>query len=179
MKTTGYIALLRGINVGGNNIIKMSDLKACFEDMKFMDVTTYIQSGNVLFSTEEQNKQLLVTIIEQHLSERFNYQSRIVLISTEHLRRIVASSPEFFGNNPAEYRYNVLFLKEPLTEKEAMKSIPIREGVDQVFAGEGVLYFSQLISLISKSYLTRIIGQPIYKEITIRNWNTTTKLLSK
>jgi uncharacterized protein (DUF1697 family) len=48
-----YLALLRGINVGGNNIIKMVDLKACFEKMGFLDVSTYIQSGNVLFSSPE------------------------------------------------------------------------------------------------------------------------------
>ncbi len=59
-----------------------------------------------------------------------------------------------------------------------MRSVIAREGVDQVFAGADVLYFSRLISQISKTYLTRIIGSPIYQSLTIRNWNTTTKLFS-
>ncbi len=59
-----------------------------------------------------------------------------------------------------------------------MKSITTREGVDQAFGGEGVLYFSRLISRASQSRLTRIIGMPIYQSMTIRNWNTTTKLAS-
>ena len=76
MKTTRYIALLRGINVGGNNIIKMTDLKVVFEEIGFTAVSTYIQSGNVLFSTQEQNKQTIEAKIEEHLSKRFDYKSR-------------------------------------------------------------------------------------------------------
>ena len=58
-----------------------------------------------------------------------------------------------------------------------MKSVTVRRGVDRVFAGEGVLYFSRLISKATQSYLSRIVGTPPYKNMTIRNWNTTTKLL--
>ena len=63
-----YIALLRGINVGGNNIIRMADLKQSFEELGFSEVTTYIQSGNVLFNSSEGDKQLLTGKIEAHLS---------------------------------------------------------------------------------------------------------------
>ena len=179
MKTTRYIALLRGINVGGNNIIKMTDLKAAFEEIGFTAVSTYIQSGNVLFSTQEQNKQTIEAKIEEHLSKRFDYKSRVVLISTEHLHRIVTSAPETFGTEPEEYKYNVFFLKEPLTAEKAVESIHTKEDVDRIYTGEGVLYLSQLRSKASQSELTKIIGTPIYKEITIRNWNTTTKLLER
>lgn len=178
MNTTRYIALLRGINVGGNNIIRMTDLKACFEEMGFTDVATYIQSGNVLFSTKEQDKQCLTSVIEQGLSEGFDYQSKVILITEKHLCQIVNSAPQLFGNEPTEYKYSVLFLREPMTANMAQESIRIKDGVDQVWIGDGVLYFSQLKSKASQSYLTRIIGHPIYKEITIRNWNTTTKLAS-
>lgn len=177
MDITRYVALLRGINVGGNNIIKMSDLKACFEEMGFIDVVTYIQSGNVLFSVKQLNKQILVDTIEEKLSERFTYQSRIALISIDHLRAIVELAPASFGSKPDEYKYDVLFLRESLTVEKALGSISVKEGVDEVFAANGVLYFSQLKSKASSSHLPKIVGQPIYKEITIRNWNTTTKLL--
>ena len=59
-----------------------------------------------------------------------------------------------------------------------MKSVKIKEGVDEAHAGSGVLYFSRLTSKASQSYLTRIIGLPVYQDMTIRNWNTTTKLLA-
>ena len=179
MNETRYIALLRGINVGGNNIIRMSDLKASFEELGFSDVVTYIQSGNVLFNTGEKDKQLLIERIEQHLTERFAYQSKIVLLSKEQLQHIVDAAPAGFGDHPDEYRYNVLFLKEPLTADEALQSIRTREGVDQAWTGDGVLYFSVLITRATQSYLSKIVGQPIYQSLTIRNWNTSTKLLSK
>jgi uncharacterized protein (DUF1697 family) len=178
MKTTQYIALLRGINVGGNNIIKMLNLKACFETLGFTDVATYIQSGNVLFKSDEKDIVSLTNKIEMELSHRFNYNSKIVLVTHEQLGRIVKKAPESFGIHPEEYRYDVLFLKDPLTPLEAMKSVKVREGVDHVYPGENVLYFSRLISKAGQSYLSKLITLPIYKNMTIRNWNTTTKLLT-
>ncbi|WKZ29975.1 MAG: DUF1697 domain-containing protein [Candidatus Dojkabacteria bacterium] len=178
MKSIRYIALLRGINVGGNNIIKMADLKACFESMKFANVVTYIQSGNVLFDSLEEDKETLVGLIEKTLSTQFNYSSKIVLITADHLRETVSDAPSGFGQNFEEYKYDVLFLKEPLVAKEALGSLKLRDGVDNAYAGNGVLYFSRRIKDLTKSYLSKVILLPIYKNMTIRNWNTTTKLLS-
>lgn len=171
-----YIALLRGINVGGNNIIKMADLKLCFENMGFTNVVTYIQSGNVLFDSNENDYQKLTLEIENALSERFNYNSKIVLLAQTDLNRIVNAAPNGFGVNPDEYRYDVIFLKPPVTSEEALSKIKTKEGVDFVTAGDGVLYFSRLSSKSSQSQMTKMIGTAIYKEMTIRNWNTTTKL---
>ena len=173
-----YLALLRGINVGGNNIIKMTDLKSCFENMGFTDVSTYIQSGNVLFKSDQSNKTRLTNKIEQMLSARFNYSSCIVVVNEAQLKITVEEAPEGFGKEPDKYRYDVLFVKEPLSPGEIMKNLRIRDEVDRSFAGESVLYFSRLISRASQSYLTKIITLPEYKSITIRNWNTTSRLLS-
>jgi uncharacterized protein (DUF1697 family) len=174
-----YVALLRGINVGGNNLIKMPALKACFEAQGFREVATYIQSGNVLFTAAgRSNPQALTAKIEKTLSETFAYQSRVVLRSVEEMKSIVEEAPRGFGQQPAEYRYDVVFLKHPLTSAQAMKSIPARPGVDGVFAGDGVVYFSRLIAKAAQSYLSRVVGTPDYKNMTIRNWNTTTKLLA-
>lgn len=171
-----YVALLRGINVGGNNLIKMTDLKACFEGLGLMNVQTYIQSGNVLFSAEKADQAKLTIRLEEALSNTFNYESRIVVRSRKQLKEIVEHAPQGFGKDPA-YRYDVVFLKEPLTAAKAMQSVKTKEGIDQAFTGRGVLYFSRLISKATQSRLTRIIGLPVYQNMTIRNWNTTTKLL--
>ena len=173
-----YLALLRGINVGGNNIIKMADLKACLENMGFTDVVTYIQSGNVLFRAAEKDKTRLTTKIEGVLSERFNYKSRMVVVTRKELEKAIEEAPKGFGRDLDKYRYDVIFLKEPLTATEAMKNVRIKEGVDNAYAGKTVLYFSRLISKASQSYLTKIIKLPMYQNMTIRNWNTTTKLLA-
>ncbi len=173
-----YIALLRGINVGGNNIIKMSDLVTAFEAQGHQDVRTYIQSGNVIFRTDEPDQDTLTGCLEETLSKTFSYTSSVVLRSVEEMKEIVAHAPYGFGSDSASFRYDVIFLKKPLTSVEAMRDIKAREGVDQAYAGNGVLYFSRLISRASQSYLSRIVGMPVYQRMTIRNWNTTTKLLS-
>jgi len=101
----------------------------------------------------------------------------VVLQTHEELKTIVLEAPEGFGSEPDTYRYDVFFLKEPLTSSEAVRSAIANEGVDRVWTGKGVLYTSRLISRAAQSHLTRLIGLPVYQSMTIRNWNTTTKLL--
>jgi len=177
MAENQYLTLLRGINVGGNNIIKMTDLKSCFENMGFTSVSTYIQSGNVIFKSDEKDNTRLTNKIEQVLSDRFKYSSRIVLVSHQQLKKIIEQAPVGFGTEPDKYRYDALFLKESLTPDDVLGKIIPREGVDKVYPGPEVLYFSRLISGASQSKLSKIISMPFYQNITIRNWNTTSRLL--
>lgn len=171
-----YVALLRGINVGGNNLIPMAALRACFEKAGFGNVATYIASGNVLFTAAEPAVKLTGRI-EDLLSESFNYRAKVVLRHRRQMQDVIKRAPKGFGTLPARYHYDVIFLKEPLKPATAMKSVRTREGVDQAFAGKGVLYFSRLIARASQSQLSRLVSQPVYQNMTIRTWNTTTKLL--
>src|ERR1044071_6720165 len=95
-----YVALLRGINVGGKNIIKMTALKSSFEDLAFTDVRTYIQSGNVLFSAAGSDQAKLTKQIEDALSKAFNYESRVVVRSRKQIKDIVTHAPQGFGSDP-------------------------------------------------------------------------------
>jgi uncharacterized protein (DUF1697 family) len=171
-----YVALLRGINVGGNNLIKMTALKACFEKQGFDDVATFIASGNVLFTASEAGAAKLAAAIEAALAATFKYQASVVLRSQKEMRDVVARAPSGFGKQPDKYRYDVIFLKAPLTAAAAIKDVPVNPDVDSARAGSGVLYFSRLIAKASKSRLSKIVTRPIYKNLTIRNWNTTSKL---
>ena len=172
-----YVALLRGINVGGSNLIRMPALKACFETERLQDVATYIQSGNVLFTAVRSSQQALTVRIEKALSRPVAYEARVVVRSFEQMRRVVQGAPKGFGTQPGVHRYDVIFLKHPLTADEALQSVTAKPGVDRVYAGEEVLYFSRLIAKATQSQLSRIVGKPAYQSMTIRNWNTTRKLL--
>jgi uncharacterized protein (DUF1697 family) len=172
-----YVALLRGINVGGKNLIKMVDLVACFEKQGFQDVVTYIQSGNVVFTASKAGAEALTGGIEAALSATLGGAARVVLRSRKQLQEIVERAPAGFGARPDQYRYDVIFLKPPLSPAVAIKSVATNPAVDTVHAGACVLYFSRLISKATASRLGRIVGSPIYPSVTIRNWNTTTKLL--
>lgn len=172
-----YVALLRGINVSGKNPIPMAGLKACFEENGFDDVRTYIQSGNVVFSSPLSNQAELTKRIERMIGTTFaHYAASVVLRSRNQMRAIVDRAPKGFGTQPSRYRYDVIFLKPPLTAKTAMKSVSMKEGVDRGWAANGVLYFSRLTSRATQSRLNRVVSLPIYQQMTIRNWNTTTKL---
>jgi uncharacterized protein (DUF1697 family) len=175
---THLVALLRGINVGGNNLIRMADLKTCFETAGFANVATYIQSGNVLFEAPEKDDALIAGRIQDALAETFGYQSWVAIRSHHQMRTIVAGAPAGFGTEPEQYRYNVLFLRPTVTASDVIADIRTREGVDAVFAGTGVLYFSNLMARASQSYLSRLVALPVYKDLTIRNWNTTVKVLN-
>ncbi len=171
------LALLRGINVGGKNVIKMADLRNCFEAEGFRDVVTYIQSGNVVFRSPSPRLRTLTKRIEEMLAGAFDYEASVVLRSQRQMRAVVSDAPAKFGERPETYRYDTLFLKAPLTATAAMECIPARTGVDEIWAGNGVLYYSRRIDQASRSYLSRLASMPVYQRMTVRNWNTTTRLL--
>jgi uncharacterized protein (DUF1697 family) len=156
----------------------MPALKAAFEDDGFDNVSTYIQSGNVLFDAPDADSAKLTKRIEKMLAEAFDYIPTVVVRSRRQMRAIVDRAPKGFGSEPAKYRYDVLFLKEPLTAEEAMKHVPTNPAVDTAHAGTGAVYFSRLTARATASRLNKIVGSPIYASMTIRNWNTTTKLLA-
>ena len=179
-----YAVLLRGINVGGKNPVPMAALKSCLEDGGFgdggfEDVATYIQSGNVILRSSLGAREVEGRI-ERLLPTRFTLHSAVVrTLAIEHAayRRIVSDAPAGFGGDPATYRYNTVFLMG-VGAGEALEQITAREGVDAVWPGDGVLYFRNTIAGASKSHLSRMTQKHVYASLTIRNWNTTTKLLA-
>ena len=176
METRRYVALLRGINVGGRNIVAMADLRATFEAGGYLAVSTYIQSGNVLFESHAPADSL-EDDLEAMLERRFGFPLVVVVRSHKQLRRVIEEAPEGFGAAPDTYHSDVIFLKAPLSSQQAMGVVELREGVDQAWPGTGVLYFARLSERRVQSRMSRIVGTPEYSQMTIRNWNTTTKLL--
>jgi uncharacterized protein (DUF1697 family) len=172
-----WVALLRGINVGGKNLIGMPALKAWFEGQGLADVQTYIQSGNVVF-TSGAGAAALVASLEAGLSKAFGHEASVFLRSARQLRAIVDGAPQGFGTRPERYRYDVIFLRKPLSPATALARAPVKPSVDEVHAGPDVLYFSRLVLKASQSRMSRITALPIYRQMTIRNWNTTTRLLA-
>jgi Uncharacterized protein conserved in bacteria len=174
---TFFIALLRGINVGGKNIIKMEQLKQVFDDMGFSDVKTYIQSGNVIFRTSESDKLKLTDRIENQLQNIFFAEIKTLVLTADDLTEAVENAPENFGTEPERFRYDVWFLLPPTMMNDVVPNLHLREGVDFLQAGKNVIYTSRLTSQMGKSYFSKIAQMQFYRNLTIRNWNTTTTLL--
>jgi uncharacterized protein (DUF1697 family) len=173
-----YVALLRGINVGGKNPVPMARLRAVLEELGFRDVATYIASGNVVLGSER-NADETAALIEEVLPLKFALHDgrvRVLVLSQGQLQAIVDNRPEGFGSQPDHYHSDAIFLMG-IDAVEAMAIFDPRPGVDTVWPGEGVIYSQRLSAERTRSRLSRIMGTPMYKSMTIRNWNTTTTVL--
>ena len=172
-----YVALLRGINVGGNSKIAMSDLKTIFSEMGFSKVATYINSGNVIFETDDTNGEILARSIETAILKKINLPIKIVIFSEEQLEKVIEGIPESWKKKE-DMRCYVSFIISPTTVDMAFDEVDIKEGIDFLDKGPGVLYMGTTLSGLTKSSFTKLIGKKIYKEMTMRNLNTVRKILS-
>src|SRR4051794_21625014 len=115
-----YIALLRGINVGGGNMMKMDDLKAVLAGLGFENVVSYINSGNFAFDTKKTAEEKLVARIEGAVEEKFGKRVDVMVREQSEIKRIVAANP-LEGQYETHKQMHVLFLKEPMPrEKEEL-----------------------------------------------------------
>ncbi|MDR6906375.1 uncharacterized protein (DUF1697 family) [Agromyces sp. 3263] len=176
-----YVALLRGINVGGRNPIRMPELAECFRDAGYEDVGTYLQSGNVLFQPGGRGRpggQKLEADVEAMLEQRFGMPLLVVIRSRDELARTIEAAPADHGS--PKLRSDVFFLKHPLTAEAALAEMPeLREGVDAVAAGPGAIYFSRVAARATKTRIQKFMAMPVFQQMTVRTWGTCTKLLEK
>lgn len=173
-----YVALLRGINVGGKNSVPMVRLRAVLEELGFSDVASYIASGNVVLDSEWSADET-GALIEEALPREFALDDggvRVLALSQGKLQAIVDNRPEGFGSQPDRYHCDAIFLMG-IGTAEAMAVFDPRQGVDAVWPGEGVIYSQRLSAERTKSRLSKVMGTTAYKSMTIRNWHTTTTVL--
>ena len=176
MKT--YIILIRGINVGGKNKVPMAGLRKCLEELGFSNVSTYIASGNVILESGKRPDEIQAQI-EAALPERFKLDSeliRVLVLTRKQLQAVIDNKPKGFGEQPEKYHSDAIFLMG-IDSAQAMPVFDPREGVDNVWPGDGVIYSQRLSAQRTKSRLSKIVGTPVYQSMTLRSWNTTTKLL--
>lgn len=173
---SAFVVLLRGINVGGNNKIKMTDLREYFEKMGFSNIQTYIQSGNVVFDSKIFNQESLTNTIESGLKKLYGKKILVVVLSKNELQTIIKNAPQGFGTDDIQYKYDVIFVKPPRKSKEVFEELELAKGIDKAWIGKKVVYFSRAISKLTKSKLSKIVQKKIYQEVTIRNWKTTSKV---
>jgi uncharacterized protein (DUF1697 family) len=173
---TTYIALLRGINVGGHKMIKMAELKGLFEALGFQGVQTYIQSGNVLFQSEEADVAALRGRIEKEIEARFGFQVPAILRTAAELQQVVADCP-FTADKLAEGEsLYVYFLAEMPPEAGVAKLLASQSDVDEyrLVGRDMYLLCRQSIrdSIFTNAFLEKRLGVPV----TSRNWQVTAKL---
>lgn len=170
-----YVALLRGINVGGKGLIKMADLRVEFERLGFQSVRTYIQSGNVLFHAKEADKLKLENKIEKALLAKFKVATRVMLRSKREMTQVIAHLPKIFEN--PEWKHNVIFLSSAIDNAGIVKKFNIKENIEEIHYSKGVLFWSARFDGITRSTMLKLSARVEYQEMTARNINTTKKIV--
>ena len=172
---TRYVALLRGINVGGKNKIEMKMLKVSFEKLGFKNVVTYINSGNIVFDTQITNEHSLITRIEKAISKEFKLSIPVLLRSQQEIDDLIKKIPETWRND-SEYKTDIWFLWDEYRSKDTLKLLKINKTVDNVSYHDGVVVWRVKKADFSKSKMNEVIKTDIYKNITVRNINTLRKI---
>jgi uncharacterized protein (DUF1697 family) len=167
-----YVALLRGINVGGNNTVLMSELKLLFEELGFTEVRTYINSGNVIFK----GKASLLKKVEPAFAMQFGFPIKFLFVEEKKLQKIHDSIPAVWTND-ADKRTDVWFLWDEFANKSSLDLLSIRKGIDSVLYVDGAIIWHVLKKNITKSGMNKVIGTKLYKNQTTRNANTVRKLV--
>lgn len=170
-----YIALLRGINVGGNNKIDMKQLKASFERVGMRDVVTYINTGNIIFDSDIPSNSELAAVLEAAILADFGLQIRVVVRSFEEFSRIAEALPHDWSNGPA-MKSDVLFLWEEVDHESSLEQLVIKPEFDRVIYVPGAILWSVDREHVTKSGMQKLIGTKLYYKVTVRNINTTRKI---
>ena len=172
---TVFVALLRGVNVGGNNMISMKSLKESFETMGFTNVSTYINSGNIIFQSKEDDPRKLEKKIEQMLSNDYQLESKVVLRSLSELEKLVKALPQNWGDN-SDWRFNVIFLRHSIDSEKILDELPANSDIEEVLYRPGTLLWSVQASEANRSKFVKLSTRKSFKDMTVRNLNTTRKL---
>jgi uncharacterized protein (DUF1697 family) len=185
-----HVALLRGINVGGRNKVPMADLREVVTSLGHTGVSTYIQSGNVLFSTADTDTAKLTTALESAIADRFGILVSVVVLSRDELAAVLASNPHPDEPNPKLVHVVFLTAKPPkdlLDRIAAAQSAAAAKGSRDTVQAVGQALFLHTPDGYGTSDLAqavlRILSAPVKQKkqalaATARNWATATKLLS-
>lgn len=171
-----YVALLRGINVGGNAKVEMSKLKLLFEELGFTNVKTYINSGNVVFSDNKNQESKLVEIIEAAIEKTFSFNVSVIVRDIKSIKALNKSIPNDWLNN-SEVRTDVIFLWDDIDTPDILNQIKYKPELENVVYFHGAIIWNIARKNVTKGSETKLITTPFYKKMTIRNINTVRKLL--
>lgn len=177
---TTYLILLRGINVGGRNTMPMAPLRELLGELGYANVSTYIASGNVILGSDSAPAEIKRQI-ESALPTRFQLDSELIAVHVmthAELRAVVDHKPQGFGEQPETYHSDAFFLIG-IDSAMAMEAFDPHPDIDRVWPGDGVVYAQRLSAQRAKSRLSKVIGSPLYRSMTVRSWSTTLALLER
>ena len=170
-----YVAFLRGVNVGGNGIISMAAIKDALVAIGLSDVRTYINSGNVIFSSRASDAGRLSARVEKALEQHTGMAIKVLVMDHQTLKKVVDAIPRGWVDDQTMRTYVLLLWKE-LDDPKILDGLPARPGVDELVYAPGAVVWRVDRVNVGRSGMSRIVGTPVYKKITMRSANTMRKL---
>lgn len=170
-----YAALLRGINVGGKALIPMAALRECVEGVGHADVSTYIASGNVIFEAPRRSAASLEAELERAIERRFELPVKVFVRTGAQLDAVVKAVPKNWVGN-AELRCNGIFLAREIDRASIVDELSPKDGLEEVVYVKGTLLWAANVASLQRSSMVKLSRSPLYKQMTVRNLNTTLKL---
>jgi uncharacterized protein (DUF1697 family) len=164
-----YVALLRGINVGGRGRVPMQELRELFESFGFENVRTHIQSGNVVFRASAMPS---TSILESALSDRFHIRSPVVVRTSSELSKVIRNDP--FGDVDRAYLH-VGFMAHAISDAE-VAALDVERFVPEQIAVAGTEVYFCLPGGMGNSKLAAYLNRRVGDSMTVRNWKTVTTL---
>ncbi|MFT4663236.1 MAG: hypothetical protein ACI8YQ_003789 [Polaribacter sp.] len=173
-----YISLLRAINVGGNNKIKMADLKALYESLDFKNVKTYIQSGNVIFDSKKKSQQKLEILIAEKIKETFGHDIALLIRTKKDFETLVGNNPFPIKAAGEEKQRYVMFLQEEPDSINVNKLLEKIEDWPEQFELKGKEAYLNAVNGYGRTKLnSNFVERNLKVKITARNWKSVIALL--
>jgi uncharacterized protein (DUF1697 family) len=170
-----YVALLRGINVGGKNKMAMPRLKRTFEEVGLTDVTTYINSGNVIFKDSRRKPATIISALEKAIEQDFGFQIKLLIRDLAAIRKTIKALPDSWTNDNS-MKCDVMFLWDGFDRKDVLDDLKIKPDIEDVVYVPGAIIWRVDRPNVTRSGMIKLVGTELYKGMTIRNCNTVRKL---
>jgi uncharacterized protein (DUF1697 family) len=170
-----YVALLRGINVGGKNKMAMPRLKRTFEEVGLTDVTTYINSGNVIFKDSRRKPATIISALEKAIEQDFGFQIKLLIRDLAAIRKTIKALPDNWTNDNS-MKCDVMFLWDGFDRKDVLNDLKIKPDIEDVVYVPGAIIWRVDRPNVTRSGMIKLVGTELYKGMTIRNCNTVRKL---
>ncbi len=157
-------------------MVRMPALQQALTDSGLQNVRTYIQSGNVIFDDEVDNTDKLAALVRKTLKDHFQLDVAVAVFSAADWQQVIKTAPIWWGKDPA-WKHNMLIMLQPYDMTTVVADIgPLKPEIETMKIGKGVIYQSVQFDKFGRTTFSKMIGKPVYKQMTIRNYNTATKL---
>ena len=174
-----FIVLLRGINISGKNKLLMSELKKVLEENQYTNISTYLNSGNVILESNTKNEEAIMKDIYEIVKAKFNLEIPIFVTNESTLESILSNSPEWWGTNNKEIYDNLIFIIPPVKFEDVYNAIgEPKEGLEKIKEYNNSIFWSYDLKKYRKSnWWVKTASVDIKDKITIRTANTMKKIL--